>query len=64
MNEILLNIAKQYYFEGATDETWEENKHLLEPGKKDIKQYFLDLLKEAKEHGAPLTWLESEINKL
>lgn len=32
--------------------------------KEEVKNLMLDLLTQSKQKGAPITWLESEINKL
>lgn len=42
LDDILLKqIAAEYYYEGSTSDSWEDNKDVLEPAKQAIKDLML-----------------------
>jgi len=64
LEEIFLKFAGQYYFEGALDGSFEENKDTIDPAKEEIKTKLLALIEQAKEKDLPLTWLTKQIGEL
>lgn len=64
LEDILLRFAGQYYYEGALDGSFKENKDTIDPSKEEVKTKLLALIEQAKEKDLPLTWLTKQIGEL
>ncbi len=59
---LLMDLAKEYYFEGALDDTYEENKDVILPISSKIKDLFLELIGEDEQTDVDYSSRDSEAN--